>query len=116
MGVARPRLFLRDQLAVPTEVSCGAGRAFVFTCPSPERESPQGNEDGALALHLDGERGLLAVADGVGGGPGGGDAAAAALTTLAEQVVTGVERGDELRVAVLDGIERAQERVRGLGG
>jgi protein phosphatase len=88
----------------------------VFTRPSPHRAGPEGNEDGALVLDLGDDRGLLAVADGVGGGPAGADAAEAALEALARHSAAGVERGDEIRGAVLDGIERAQEAVRALGG
>lgn len=116
MGVNATHLFLRQDLDAPALVPCGVGTAIVVTRPSPERDGPDGNEDAALVLDLGEDRGLLAVADGVGGGPSGAEASGAALATLADVVVAGIRRGDQLRVAILDGVERAQEAVREVGG
>jgi protein phosphatase len=110
------RLVLREELAAPEHLSCGGGRATVITIPSPDRADASGNEDGALVMDLGEGRGVLAVADGVGGGPGGAEAAAAALAALADAVDDEVKRGGEIRTAIVDGIERAQDAVRAIGG
>ena len=115
MELTERHLFLRDEHKEPVIVPCGIGTAVVVTVPSPERADAFGNEDGALVMDLGEGRGLLAVADGVGGGPGGAEAAAAALTALADAVAEGLAREDELRTAIMDGIERAQDAVRNLG-
>jgi serine/threonine protein phosphatase PrpC len=54
---------------------------------------------------------VLAVADGVGGTPGGAAAARRAIESLESSVRDAVARGVEHRIAVLDGIERANEVV-----
>jgi serine/threonine protein phosphatase PrpC len=116
MELRGARVFLREDRPVADSAPCGPGSAAVVTRPSPQRDGPGGNEDGALALSLTRGRAVLAVADGVGGGPGGAEAAGAALVTLATTVIAGAERNDGLRIAILDGIEQAQRAVRALGG
>jgi serine/threonine protein phosphatase PrpC len=70
------------------------------------------NEDAAALIPVDAERAVLAVADGVGGAPGGAQASALALRAL-QAALRAVTR--ELRDSILDGIERANRAVIGLG-
>jgi serine/threonine protein phosphatase PrpC len=90
------------------------GAAAVFTTPNPHKDS--GNEDAVTVVAVNDTRGILAVADGVGGQRSGAEAAEAALQALVECVTepaTGV--GGSLRSAVLDGFERANANVLELG-
>ncbi len=93
--------------------SCASGTAAVLTSRCPGKES--GNEDAAALLSVNGHRGLLAVADGLGGQPAGEQASSVALHALSESVA-GVERDDlDLREAILDGFEHANQAVAALG-
>ncbi len=116
MGLTDARFFLRIDGVEPEAVECGTGEAIVVTRPGPDRSGAEANEDGAMVIAFPEGRGVLAVADGVGGGRAGGDAAGAALEALAGTLAAAVGRGQSLRAAILDGIERAQIAVRSLGG
>jgi serine/threonine protein phosphatase PrpC len=91
----------------------GSGQVAVYCTPAPGRESP--NEDAAAVVADHAGNTLLMVADGVGGAAFGAEAARSALETIG---ATFAERpgADELRSVVLDGIERANDAVRGIGG
>ncbi len=70
------------------------------------------NEDAALLMAVPGNRAVVAVADGVGGAPAGHSASRGALQAL--QHTLGLYHPDDgapLRVAVLNGIERANRAV-----
>lgn len=116
MELGRWRIFAREDRSEPVTVRCGAGSATVVTRPAPHRENAEDNEDGALVVDLGRERGMMAVADGVGGGPSGRDASLAALETLARTVTESVDAEMPLRGAILDGLEKAQEAVQAIGG
>jgi serine/threonine protein phosphatase PrpC len=90
-------------------VSLAGGTAVVLTRRRPGAEDP--NEDGAALIPFDGGRGILAVADGVGGGPGGAHAAELALRALRDALADAAREGDELRTAVLNGFERANQNL-----
>ncbi len=93
-------------------VSIAQGRAALYTARSPAKDTP--NED-AVALIPWGEvGGVFVVADGLGGLPAGATASALAVETLSE-VVSATPAAASLREAILDGIERANERVIALG-
>jgi serine/threonine protein phosphatase PrpC len=100
--------------AVPAEMfTLGRGEAVVVCTSSPSREGP--NEDAALLVPLSEERTVLAVADGMGSGPAGERASAAAVDALAECLETAASDAP-LRAPILNGFERANDRVRGIGG
>lgn len=91
-------------------VSFGSGEVAVFTAPAPEK-APEENEDAAgIFLTADG-RGLLAVADGLGGQPGGAHAAGRVLATLWDSVLASSREDPSLRGAILDGVERANREI-----
>ncbi len=116
MGVTRPDaplFFTAADMSEPRRVDVAGLQLTVFSSPAPGREGP--NQDGAAILPFGDDAVVLAVADGVGGGPGGDRASALALETLAEAVEAGRQRGGSLREAVLDGVEAAGEKVIGIG-
>jgi serine/threonine protein phosphatase PrpC len=90
-------------------LSLAGGSAVVLTRRRPGREG--GNEDGAALIPFDAERAVLAVADGVGGGPDGARAVTLALRALRDALVDAARDGDELRTAVLNGFERANQKI-----
>ncbi|WP_297526960.1 PP2C family protein-serine/threonine phosphatase [Thiohalobacter sp.] len=90
------------------------GCVALATRKSPAREGP--NEDALAAVPLGSRDGVLILADGVGGCPAGRDASRLAVTTIA-QAVAGLDSQapEQVRAAVLGGIEAANEVVLGLG-
>lgn len=80
-----------------------------------DQHKPRPNEDSAAIVPIDSEHLVLIVADGVGGLP----AARRASNLTVETVHRALEKhngdGAQLRTTILDGIEAANEAVRGLG-
>jgi serine/threonine protein phosphatase PrpC len=117
MGTQAPAdsiLFCRCDMSVPDAHRVAGGEVIAFSSRSPARDSD--NEDAAAVIPVNGRRGVLAVADGVGGQPCGVDAANGALAALAECVEARPSMTDEgLRSALLDGFELANRRVMDLG-
>jgi serine/threonine protein phosphatase PrpC len=109
--LVEPRLYLGRSMPRVESHCVGGGVAAVWTISAPGRAAA--NQDGA-ALVPAGDRAILAVADGVGGRTAGAAACSLALEALAESVVKAAP-DDDLRGAVLDGIETASARVAALG-
>lgn len=91
---------------------CGGEVAF-FSLSAPAKVTP--NEDAAALLPIDAARGVLAIADGAGGQRSGAHASRLAIETIRDTVERGADAGDDLRAAILDGIERANRAVAALG-
>jgi protein phosphatase len=85
------------------------GQSAVVSSPHPEREGP--NQDAVALLPAGPGAQVLAVADGVGGGPSGARAARLAVEALRGAIPPEGGSDDALRNAVLDGFERANEVV-----
>jgi serine/threonine protein phosphatase PrpC len=106
------RLFLDSNMTQGEVCALAGGEAVVYSRRSPAKE--EGNEDAAALIGIDAARGVLAVADGVGGGRAGAQAAGTALRELAG-ALREVPSGESLRGEILDGFERANRAVIDLG-
>jgi serine/threonine protein phosphatase PrpC len=108
-----PLFFLDAHMDSPVEVAVAGGTVSVLLARSPDREGP--NEDAALVLAVGTEGAVLAVADGASGHPAGDAAARLALESIAASVRSREVAEDEVRAAILDGIEMANESVLAMG-
>jgi PPM family protein phosphatase len=98
---------------VDGEVELWEGAAWLAAFMSRRNPFKTGPNEDALALFQVGEAaGVFAVADGCGGMRGGQLAAKLALQSLEESVAN--KDTTRLRPAILDGIENANEAIRGL--
>lgn len=101
------KLFIEcvDEPAELIPVSGGVVIALCHRCPG--RIDP--NDDSAAVIQTSTGATVLVVADGMGGGPLGHKASAIAVELIAENVLAST--GDDLRPAILDGIEAANEAI-----
>ena len=95
------------------EIPVASGTAVMFSATCPGSQGP--NEDTAAVIDLDPRRGLLAVADGLGGRPGGEIASAIAVSTLEEHARSAPDAKESLRSAVLEAVDDANRRIIALG-
>ena len=87
------------------------GQVALFANRSPAKSTP--NEDSAAVIPVGEDSGLLVVADGVGGFRGG-DRASAVVVAMIKSAVQ-FSTSDNLRIAVLDGIENANRAIIRMG-
>lgn len=91
---------------------CGGAVAF-FSAPSPAAAARC--QDALAVMPLGPDRGIVAVADGMGGLPGGREAASAAIGALLEGIAGENAEGASLRSRIMDAIETANERILAMG-
>lgn len=103
--------YIDTSLADPHYLSICGGTVAIYSAPRSAREAA--NQDSALSVALDAERGILAVADGAGGLQAGGRASTHALRQLLKSL-RWVGNGS-LREAILHGFDAANQAVAGLG-
>jgi PPM family protein phosphatase len=111
--VRAPKLHVREDWLKPQYFSFLDYQLVAFCSKNPSAERP--NEDSILILPFGKEKGLLAIADGAGGTREGGRASQMALEILCDSVLKAEKEGQESRVGVLNGVERANEEVMKLG-
>ena len=99
-----------DEVAVHALAS---GEVALFSCRSPGREGP--NEDSAAVLPFGDGSYVFAVADGLGGNRAGARASSLAIDALEAALLEARREQWPLRTAMMNGIERANEAIRGLG-
>lgn len=112
-GQTGSSFFIDRDMDRPATVPVASGNAAVWSSRSPDRDSE--NEDAALVIPLAPGHGVLAVADGFGGHASGAQAARLALEAIDASVRNRDPAEDELRTAILDGFEMANETIRALG-
>jgi len=103
------RLYLDCDMTDVEQVPVCSGLAVVSSRRNPKRETP--NEDAAAVIPVDGQCGILVVADGLGGLRSGDMAARLAVESLRDAIEE--DLGDEfpLRAAIVNGIEAANRRI-----
>ena len=110
---ADARLFLGEAAAERADLLLEQGQVSVRSFCSPDKLT--GNEDSAAVIPFGKDGLVLAVADGVGGGPGGREASNLAVKTLHEVVSATAPEPDNLRTAIVDAVEEANRRILNLG-
>lgn len=105
----RVRLFLGAEDTEYADLDLPQGLVSVRSIRSPEKETP--NEDAAAVVSVADDALVLAVADGVGGTPLGREASNLTVRTLSEVLVRRAHEAAQLRPAILDAMEEANEAV-----
>lgn len=106
------RFFLDEDMGAVEEMTLAGGTVFVVSTRNPGRS--EGNQDAAAIIPLADDLGVLALADGAGGQASGADAARLAVEAI-EATVRNRTPEEELRTAILNGFEMANETIRALG-
>lgn len=101
----------RDMREIELQPFCG-GMAAVFSMSSPGSSGV--NEDCAALLPFDETSGALVVADGAGGLRGGAQASNITVESLRDTLEQAVKTNENLREAILGGIELANRSIDGL--
>jgi serine/threonine protein phosphatase PrpC len=107
------RLFTEQERLEGTVFSVAGGELAVFSARSPAKETP--NEDAVAVIVTAGDSAILAVADGLGGAPAGQHASTVAVESIEEALREALKEGHDARWGILNGFERANERVLALG-
>jgi len=92
----------------PIDLEARHARAVFFSSPAFDKTT--GNEDVAGFWEIDEHVHLLAVADGMGGGPGGAQAASIAVDAVG-RFAADADPKSNLRSGIVDAFEAANERV-----
>jgi len=106
-------MFVAADLEKSAHVAFERGEAEVFSLRGPDR-CDDSNQDAAALFSPAADVAILAVADGVGGQSSGAQASRLALEAI-ETTLRSRPPEDELRTAILNGFELANETVRALG-
>ncbi len=105
--------FLNKDMPEGEILSVAGGQAGVYTARSPERDDD--NQDSAAVFNWPHGQTVLAVADGFGGQAGGAQASKLAMQKLGSALKSVKEEdSSQLRGAIMDGFEKANEAVKKL--
>ena len=91
------------------DISIGGGSLVAFSCPAPDKETP--NEDAVAAIPYGPDAAVLIIADGVGGLPAGRRASQLAVRSLEKSLNEAMSETILPRTAILNGIEAANQAV-----
>ncbi len=91
------------------DTTVGGGSLVAFSCPAPEKETP--NEDAIAAIPYGPDAAVLVIADGAGGLPAGRRASQLAVHSLEDSLNVAMEETMLLRTSILNGIEAANQAV-----
>jgi serine/threonine protein phosphatase PrpC len=91
------------------DISIGGGSLVAFSCPAPDKETP--NEDAVAAIPYGPDAAVLIIADGAGGLPAGRRASRLAVRSLEKSLIEAMSETMLLRTAILNGIEAANQAV-----
>jgi protein phosphatase len=108
----RVQLFLGAEERAQADRTLPQGEVCVRSLRSPGKQTE--NEDSAAIIQLGDDSLVLAVADGVGGSAAGREASNAAVRTLSRVLAKLPEETPQLRPAILDAVDQANQAVLGL--
>ena len=91
------------------DIAIGGGSLVAFSCPAPDKETP--NEDAVAAIPYGPDATVLIIADGAGGLPAGRRASRLAVRSLEKSLNEAMSETMLLRTAILNGIEAANQAV-----
>ena len=91
------------------DTTVGGGSLVAFSCPAPEKETP--NEDAIAAIPYGPDAAVLVIADGAGGLPAGRRASRLAVHSLEDSLNVAMAETMLLRTSILNGIEAANQAV-----
>lgn len=112
--MARERtIYVAQDMAEPECTQRLDGTVLVFSTRCPGKTTD--NEDAAAVIQNNSGGGVLVVADGMGGGVGGEKASKIAVETIKQEVSRQTNSDNSLRAAILNGIEKANQRILDLG-
>ncbi|HEX5419630.1 MAG TPA: protein phosphatase 2C domain-containing protein, partial [Gammaproteobacteria bacterium] len=103
------QLFLGTEVDARGDYNFPQGLVAVRSLRSPEKETP--NEDAAAVIPVADGVLVLAVADGVGGTPSGRAASNVTVQTLSTVLTSRAGEAAQLRPAILDAMEQANDAV-----
>jgi len=106
-------LFCRTNESASRIVGIASGTAGLFSARSPHKLSD--NEDAVALIPVDRGRGILAVADGVGGRPGGAVAAEMVLHSLVDEADKIRDDRITLQAGIMEAIELANDGILRMG-
>jgi len=104
--------FLESDMTAPVQFVFPEGRVTAYCRRCPGKLEP--NDDSAVVIRTASGAIVMAVADGVGGGPLGYKASAIAVQALADSL-SAIDTTRDLRPAILDAIEQANREILDLG-
>lgn len=104
--------YIESDMEAPALHPVAGGNVVAFCRRCPDKLEP--NDDSAAVIQTISGAIVMVVADGVGGCPLGYKASAIAVRSVVE-IVQAAEPMSDLRPAILDGIERANEEILELG-
>jgi len=107
------QLFFEQQMSSAVNFLGNLGEVSVFSNGSPAKDSE--NDDSAAVIPVEGLGIVLAVADGAGGHRAGALASEIAINQIYHAVHSAPADGVDLREAILNGIEKANQEVLALG-
>ncbi|MCI0399799.1 MAG: protein phosphatase 2C domain-containing protein [Gammaproteobacteria bacterium] len=107
------RVYVEADMTEGELLRIALGEAIVYSSRSPLRETP--NEDAAALIPFGDASGVLVIADGAGGLRDGARASALAVDALTSAIRAAQRENIELREAILNGIESANQAVTALG-
>jgi len=102
-------IYTDEDEVLPVLHTLAFGTACAFTVKAPNKETR--NEDSIALIPYDEQRGLIVVADGVGGHAKGGDASQIAVHALDKAIREYGESNGDLRDAILRGIDEANQQI-----